>query len=190
MVNRTRSKQRAAGRPKRGATAWIVMAAPFVAALAIGVGVFALRSDQKQRDATTSARRGAEPSTHALPVIDVYKSPTCTCCSKWVEHLRERGFTVRTTDTQDVASIKASHRVPPELQSCHTALVDDYVIEGHVPAADVQRLLAERPGITGLAVGGMPIGSPGMEMPGRQTQPYNVVAFDKSGETRVFATHP
>jgi hypothetical protein len=122
-------------------------------------------------------------------VIEVHKSPTCGCCRQWVEHLRTNGFTVRTTDTEKLDELKASHRVPRQVQSCHTALVSGYVIEGHVPAADVQRLLKERPAIAGLAVPGMPIGSPGMEVPGAKVQPYDVFAFDKDGQIQKFATH-
>ena len=123
------------------------------------------------------------------PLIDVYKSATCGCCSKWVEHLKNNGFTVRTTNREDLAEFKASHHVPRRVQSCHTAVVNGYVIEGHVPAFDVQRLLKERPAIIGLAVPGMPIGSPGMEIQGRGVQPFDVIAFDKDGQTRVFASH-
>lgn len=125
----------------------------------------------------------------ARPTVDVYKSATCGCCSKWVEHLQANGFTVRTTNREDLADLKAKHGVPRRVQSCHMAVVNGYVVEGHVPAADVQRLLKERPAIVGLAVPGMPIGSPGMEMPGRKAQPFDVLAFDKDGQTRVFASH-
>ena len=89
-------------------------------------------------------------------LIEVYKSPTCGCCNKWVEHLRAHGFTVRATDTAAVDELKAKHGVPRALRSCHTALVSGYVIEGHVPASDVERLLRERPAAAGLAVPGMP----------------------------------
>ena len=105
-----------------------------------------------------------------------------------MEHLTNNGFTVRTTNREDLSEFKASHHVPRRLQSCHTAVVNGYVIEGHVPASDVQRLLKERPAIVGLAVPGMPIGSPGMEMQGRGVQPFDVIAFDKDGQTRVFAS--
>jgi hypothetical protein len=121
--------------------------------------------------------------------IEVYKSPTCGCCSQWVEHLRRAGFTVSTKDLDDLTELKATHRVPRRVQSCHTALVGGYVIEGHVPIADIQRLLKQRPAIAGLAVGGMPIGSLGMEVPGVKPQPYDVMAFDKEGNTRVFASY-
>ena len=123
------------------------------------------------------------------PTVQVYKSPTCGCCASWVKHLQQHGFTTRVTETDDVATIKAQRGVPARVQSCHTAVVDGYVIEGHVPAADVQRLLKERPSVVGIAVPGMPIGSPGMEVPGQKPQKYDVVAFDKQGQTRVFASH-
>ena len=122
-------------------------------------------------------------------VVEVYKTPTCGCCSKWVEHLRGHGFSVRTTDMNNIADVKTRYRVPRQLESCHTAIVNGYVLEGHVPAADVQRLLKERPGIAGLAVAGMPVGYPGMEIKGVKAQPYDVVTFDKSGRTQVFASH-
>ena len=123
------------------------------------------------------------------PVVEVFKSPTCGCCSKWVDHLRAHGFTVKTTDTETIDDLKAKHQIPKASRSCHTALVGGYVVEGHVPAADVQRLLKERPAIAGIAVPGMPIGSPGMEVPGMKAQPFEVVAFTKQGTTRVFASH-
>jgi hypothetical protein len=131
----------------------------------------------------------ARPTAGQRPAIDVYKDATCGCCNKWVEHLRASGFVVRVTNTRDLASFKASHGVPRQVQSCHTAIVEGYVIEGHVPASDVHRLLKERPPIAGLAVGGMPVGSPGMEMPGAKAEPYDVMAFERSGATRVFASH-
>ncbi len=107
-------------------------------------------------------------STGALaeePKIMVYKSPTCGCCSKWVSHLQENGFDVETVDVNDLSMIKSMSGIKPELASCHTARVDDYVIEGHVPADDIKRLLAERPEARGLTVPGMPMGSPGMDVP-------------------------
>ncbi len=123
------------------------------------------------------------------PTIEVYKSATCGCCSKWVEHLKNNGFAVHTTNREDLPAFKASHGVPTRVQSCHTAVVNGYVIEGHVPASDVQRLLKEKPAIVGLAVPGMPIGSPGMEVAGRGVQRFDVIAFDKDGQTRVFSSH-
>lgn len=123
-----------------------------------------------------------------LPDVVVYKSPTCGCCTEWVAHLRRHGFQVRPEDVTDLQAVKARHRVPPDLQSCHTALVGGYVIEGHVPADLVERLLRERPKAVGLAVPGMPVGSPGMEVPGARAERYRVLTFDRDGKTAVFAT--
>jgi hypothetical protein len=126
----------------------------------------------------------------ARPTMDVYKSPTCGCCSIWVKHLEANGFDVRSIDVDDIYEIKQKHRVPGAVESCHTGVVDGLVVEGHVPAADVHRLLKERPaGVAGIGVRGMPIGSPGMEVAGVKPQPYSVLAFDKQGQTRVFAQH-
>lgn len=123
------------------------------------------------------------------PTVTVYKDPSCGCCAKWVEHLKQNGFTTKVIETRDVNDIKAQNNVPRQARSCHTGLVNGYAIEGHVPAADVKRLLKERPAIAGLAVPGMPIGSPGMEVPGQKAQPFDVLAFEKGGESRMFARH-
>ena len=119
--------------------------------------------------------------------IAVIKDPDCGCCTEWVAHLRSAGFVVEVTDTREQPAISARLGVPEELRGCHSATVEGYVIEGHVPAADIRRLLAERPKAIGLAVPGMPLGSPGMEQGGR-TQPYVTVLFDKASG-RVFARH-
>jgi hypothetical protein len=132
--------------------------------------------------ATAAAQRQA-------PIVEVFKSPTCGCCSKWVDYVRANGFTVRATDVSDLTKIKATHKVPGDLLSCHTATVNGYVIEGHVPIGDIQRLLKERPAIVGIAVPDMPAGSPGMEVPGVKAQSFNVMSFDKEGNARVFARH-
>lgn len=124
---------------------------------------------------------------HADPTIAVYKTPTCGCCTKWVEHLRENGFEVETTNLADLRAVKSMSGIAPEQASCHTARVDGYVIEGHVPASDIKRLLAERPTARGLTVPGMPLGSPGMEHP--NPQHYEVLLLDAAGDTRVFAKH-
>lgn len=119
--------------------------------------------------------------------ISVYKSPTCGCCSKWVRHLEANGFSVKSYDVKDVNSYKDRYGVPVSLGACHTAIVDGYVVEGHVPAADIRRLLAERPAIKGIAVPGMPAGSPGMEGP--VTEKYDVLSFDAKGGIKTFASH-
>ena len=135
--------------------------------------------------AATGLRAGAQKP----PAVQVYKDPTCGCCSLWVEHLRKAGFTATVTDVGDMTAIKTKYGVPVQARSCHTALLGGYVVEGHVPSADVQRLLKERPAIVGIGVAGMPIGSPGMEVAGMKPQPYDVLAFNKAGETQVFASH-
>jgi hypothetical protein len=142
-----------------------------------GVGYLGLASAQRSQTAAAAA------------TVEVYKSPTCGCCSKWVEHLQAHGFTVNTTNVDDLSLIKAKYGVPGAVESCHTALVGGYVVEGHVPAADVQKLLKDRPAVAGIGVRGMPIGSPGMEVAGVKPQTYEVLAFDKKGQTRVFAKH-
>jgi hypothetical protein len=129
----------------------------------------------------------AIPAQAGEPKITVYKSPTCGCCTKWVSHLKENGFEVDTVDIRDLQMVKSMSGVRPELASCHTAQVEGYVIEGHVPADDIKRLLKERPDVKGLTVPGMPHGSPGMET-GRQ-EPYRVLTFDAAGKTEVFAQH-
>lgn len=124
----------------------------------------------------------------AKPHVEVWKDPNCGCCAAWVEHLRQHGFDVAFHDTSDVTPVKDRLHVPANLRTCHTALVNGYVIEGHVPAADIQRLLAEKPAVAGIGVPGMPAGSPGMEMGGR-VQHYQVFAFTRAGAERVYASH-
>ena len=121
--------------------------------------------------------------------ITVYKDPSCGCCTKWVDHLRANGFAPEVHDRSDMDALKDSLGVPAKLRSCHTAVVEKYVIEGHVPAADVKRLLSSKPEKTvGVAVPGMPVGSPGMEV-GTRVDRYDVIAFAPGGATRVFARH-
>jgi hypothetical protein len=119
----------------------------------------------------------------------VYKSPTCGCCSKWVDYLRAAGMEVKTTDTEDMGSIKERFGVPGKLSSCHTAVVGGYIVEGHVPFEDIQKLLTERPDAVGISAPAMPIGSPGMEVEGREADKYDVLLFDAKGNQRVFASH-
>jgi hypothetical protein len=122
------------------------------------------------------------------PAITVYKTATCGCCSKWIEHLKEAGFAVTAEDvTQaELMAVKRDVGLARGLESCHTGIVDGYVIEGHVPADVIQRFLAERPKAVGLAVPGMPLGSPGMEADVQE--PYDVLQFSASGETKVFTS--
>lgn len=120
--------------------------------------------------------------------VTVYKDPNCGCCKSWVEHMRKHGFDVVVRDTSDMSGAKATGRVPAKLQTCHTAFVNGYVVEGHVPADDVKRMLNEKPKIAGIAVPGMPAGSPGMEVGSRMDR-YDVIAFNRDGSTRVFVRH-
>lgn len=137
---------------------------------------------------TTAAVRISPSDTAAKkPTITVYKDPSCGCCKKWIEHLVKHGYRVDAKDTPNMTEIKRTLGVPDALTACHTAVVNGYLIEGHVPAADIDRLLEQKPRIAGLAVPGMPAGSPGME--GMGTQRYQVLTFDKSGKTKVFASH-
>ena len=141
--------------------------------------------------ALTLGLSGAAQTARATQTaMEVFKTSTCGCCGKWVEHMRAAGFAVTFTDIDqaELDRVKAKHGVARELHSCHTALVDGYVIEGHVPASEVRRLLTERPKVAGLAVPGMPLGSPGMEVSGVKAQPYDVLSFQKNGGSRVFST--
>ena len=122
----------------------------------------------------------------AKPTVHVWKDPTCGCCAGWVEHLRAAGYPVEVEDTPDLGAVKRAKGIPRPLTSCHTATVDGYVIEGHVPADVIDRVLAERPDVAGLAVPGMPIGSPGMEVPGQAPVHYEIVAFTSAGENNVY----
>ena len=141
---------------------------------------------------TAASATATQATAPGAVEVTVFKSPTCGCCKEWVEHLRTHAkgtaFTVTAKDTADVSSVKRTAHVPEGLYSCHTAFVNGYVIEGHVPAEDIQRLLKDKPRIAGIAVAGMPVGSPGMEM-GSRKDPYDVVAFKRDGSTSVFARH-
>ena len=136
-------------------------------------------------EATASAESPASVSGQELPKVLVYKTPTCGCCNGWIEHLEAAGFTVDARDVRDIMSVKVDAGVPTQMSSCHTALVDGYVVEGHVPAEHVKQMLAEDPDIAGIAVPGMPVGSPGMEGP--NAQPYEVFSFTRDGQAAVYA---
>jgi len=128
----------------------------------------------------------ASPQPTSKQVV-MYKSPGCECCSKWAEHMKGEGFSVTEYKRDDMDAIKAKNHVTEKLASCHTAIVDGYVIEGHVPAADVERLLKERPAnVVGLTAPGMPMKSPGMQHVSQKPQGYDVLAFDKDGKTTLF----
>ncbi len=120
-------------------------------------------------------------------VITVYKSPTCGCCKKWITHLEDNGFKVKAIDSNDMASIKDQQGVPIGARSCHTAVINNYIIEGHVPAQDIKNLLKEKRSVAGLAVPGMPMGSPGME--GVRVDKYMVYEFDKTGHAKIVSKY-
>ena len=127
--------------------------------------------------------------TAAGPQMTVYKTPTCGCCGKWVEHMKASGFEVKVLDVQSTAPYRQQYGVPDKVLSCHTGVVEGYAVEGHVPAADVKRLLKSKAKVKGIAVPGMPIGSPGMEQGPRQDA-YSVVSFDSAGKIAEFNKYP
>ncbi|MBP6771764.1 MAG: DUF411 domain-containing protein [Gemmatimonadaceae bacterium] len=131
----------------------------------------------------------SKSAAKSAPIRDivVYKDPHCGCCSEWVKHMKAAGFVVTSRDTADMTTVKRSMGVPEALESCHTGRIGRYTIEGHVPADVIAKLLAEQPAGRGLAVPGMPVGSPGMEMGGRKDK-YDVLLFDAAGKTRVYAS--
>lgn len=140
-------------------------------------------SAQTTSDATPPATV-ASNSSELIP-IKVYKDPSCGCCKEWVKHLEANGFKVETMDMPDMSMVKQKYGVTPGIEACHTAIVGDYVVEGHVPADVIKQMLKEKPAIAGLAVPGMPQGSPGME--GSTKERYNVLTFDRAGRTTVYA---
>jgi len=133
----------------------------------------------------TASSPASSVSGQELPTVLVYKSPTCGCCNGWIEHLEAAGFAVDARDTRELMAIKVDAGVPTQLSSCHTAIVDGYVVEGHVPVEHVKSLVTDKPDVAGIAVPGMPIGSPGMEGP--NPEPYRVFAFTRDGEASVYA---
>ncbi|MDE3003662.1 MAG: DUF411 domain-containing protein [Gemmatimonadota bacterium] len=151
-------------------------------ALALVAITTACSSADAAPDAVLAQATTTDPD---LPTVLVYKSPTCGCCNGWVEHMEAAGFVVDARNTTDLMTVKRDGGVPPQMSSCHTAIIDGYVVEGHVPAEQVKQLLAKRPEVAGIAVPGMPIGSPGME--GANPQPYQVLSFTHAGEPAVFS---
>ena len=126
-------------------------------------------------------------AAHAASMT-MFKSPSCGCCGKWVEHVEKHGFTVKTVAHEDMAAVKQRLKVPANVASCHTAVVGGYLVEGHVPVSDIKRLLATKPKVRGIAVAGMPMGSPGMEH-GNHREPYATMLIGTDGKATVFARH-
>lgn len=137
----------------------------------------------------------ANPLTPQTPLnadslqMTVYRSPYCGCCEGWIDHLKQQGFQINDIKTEEIEAIKQKYHVPDSLTSCHTGLINGYVIEGHVPGDDIQRFLKEKPNTIGLTVPQMPVGTPGMEM-GNKKDPFSVLAFNKKGEVEVFKHYP
>jgi len=164
--------------------------------LALGLAGLLLGACDASNDATQSNIAAVKApivqannvAGQSKPEVIMYKPVSCECCSGWAEHLRAQGFNVVTKKREDMDVIKAKYGVTDKLASCHTAIIDGYVIEGHVPAADVERLLKERPDIVGLTAPGMPMKSPGMQAVGQKPHGYDVLAFSKDGTSKVF-TH-
>ncbi len=179
---------------------WSTLAAALVAFALAGCGgdhetsqaeaAMAVGSAQSAALAEVAAARTPIPLDHDEPIeMRAYMSPTCGCCSLWVEHLEENGFEVDRVYRDDMFEVKRSFGIPDRLASCHTAIVNGYLVEGHVPADDIRRLLADAPGdVRGLAVPGMPIGSPGMEVDDR-LDPYDVLAIGADGSVSVYASY-
>ena len=138
---------------------------------------------------TVSTAGGLQAAPASLPVMTVYKSPTCGCCQSWVDAVKAAGFTVEVHDVDDMTPVKDDAGVPADKRSCHTAIIGGYAIEGHVPPATIKKFLAEHPKAAGLAVPGMPSGSPGMEMPGQEPDHYEVIAFQADGKSSVYESH-
>ncbi|MBD1866252.1 DUF411 domain-containing protein [Oculatella sp. FACHB-28] len=136
---------------------------------------------------TASAEAASTPEvmSEAMPEIVVYRDPSCSCCGGWMEHLEAQGFQATNMPTPEVDALKQQYGIPDDLTSCHTAIIGGYVVEGHVPAEDIKRLLAERPNVVGIAVPGMPVGTPGMES-GDERESFSVFSFDEQGNTEVF----
>jgi hypothetical protein len=154
-----------------------------LAAGAVSSSVLALPRAAAKADPLSST------SSPAALSITVYRDPSCSCCHRWISYLEAEGFQVTDHLADDMAARKQQYGIPDALASCHTATVEGYVVEGHVPAADIRRLVAERPAVLGIAAPGMPVGSPGMEMEDRQDA-FSVVTFDQNGQTAVFNHYP
>ena len=153
---------------------------------AVSVNNSAMAEDTAQATMVSVWDKETEPNYTGVKNITVYRSPSCGCCGVWLEHAQKHGFKVEDIKTEQMEALKQKHNVPSQLASCHTTIVDGYVMEGHIPVDDIKRFLTEKPeGFIGLAVPGMPLGSPGMEA-GDTKQPFQVLAFNQQGETEVF----
>ncbi|MGB7251258.1 MAG: DUF411 domain-containing protein [Phormidesmis sp.] len=157
-------------------------------AMLLAVASIGLASCSALSDMSTINEAAMIDQATQVSELTVFHSPTCGCCGKWIEHMEAQGFRVKDEITENMDAIKAQYDVPEPMTSCHTTIVNGYVVEGHVPAADVARLVNEKPAVAGIAAPGMPIGSPGMES-GDSAEPYTVFSFTESGEIASFAKH-
>jgi len=164
------------------AIVYVVLAIIIISATA-GVMLFKAR----QQPMAEQGMKMSQVAPATLPEVTVYKSATCECCNKWITHLENEGFKVVSHNKDDMNTIKIEAGLQAGLASCHTAFVDGYVIEGHVPASDIKRLLTEKPAVLGLTAPGMPQKSPGMQPEGIAPQGYDVLTFDKAGQTSIFS---
>ena len=154
--------------------------------IVLAAGLSSIAAQPQNKPATAAAKPAAKPAP--TPEVKVYLRPTCGCCGIWVEHMQKAGFKVTKVmrePPQDLESVPERQRVPAQLRTCHTAVIGNYLVEGHVPVDLVQKMLKEQPKIAGLAVPGMPIGSPGMEGP--NPRPYSIIAFQADGKTFEYA---
>ena len=157
--------------PAKKTTVLKVLGGGALALLAVGIGWTYMAKESQATD------------------ITVYKSPYCGCCGHWISYLKENGFTVVVENVKDMDSVKKRLGVPEKLASCHTGVMGEYIVEGHVPVEDLRRLLHEKPSVKGISVPGMPMGSPGMEIPGEKPDRYNVLTYTQDGKTQIFAHH-
>ncbi|MBZ8179023.1 DUF411 domain-containing protein [Oscillatoria salina] len=176
----------------------------FVSVTAVGLAAIIYFPFQKKNDLASSNLPTLENNPNSVVAVSVwdrnikpytgnseltvYRSPSCGCCGEWVKHMQKHGFQVKDIQTDEMETLKQQYNLPEELASCHTAIVDGYVVEGHIPGNDVKRLLQQKPDIAGIAVPGMPLGSPGMEA-GDRKEAFAVISFNQSGETEIFAEH-
>ncbi|MGE4459131.1 MAG: DUF411 domain-containing protein [Stenotrophomonas sp.] len=161
-----------------------------ISVLIVASAVFAVAACDAAPPAAAGKPPAAAHAAHATQVVHVHKDANCGCCNGWIAHMRAAGFTVVAHDSTDMAAVKQRLGIPLSQASCHTAEVGGYVLEGHVPAADVQRLLREKPAARGLVLPGMPIGSPGMESADGRRETFTVDLLGKDGSLRPYARHP
>lgn len=153
------------------------------ALLLVSVGLLAACSQSESKNANSETGNAEKVS------FTMYKNEGCMCCTEWAKHMEANGYDVTEQPIDNLSAFKFTNKVPNDMGSCHTAIIDGYVVEGHVPAEDVDRLLKERPNAKGVAVPGMPIGSPGMENPNRPDDTYDVMIFQEDGSRKVYASH-